>query len=258
MRLNMGILKRTGAILTGLSLVFFFQNCADQKFTDAPGAVIKTDTGGPNCSEQLESITTPVEMVFVVDMSGSNFENNGGPGTDPNKTIRAGSITSFFNHYKTKNNFSWSLVTFKGSAASTLASSDNAASMDTAIVQLMSMSDSGGTPYGAALDNAHQAVQNSPNAQYKKYVVVFWSDGLPNPAISDINLKAKVSNIMNVHPGQVSVNTVYYGPIDSTASGRLKMMSVEGQGNFLDTNLNGTGTVFSINDLVVVPGVVCN
>jgi hypothetical protein len=256
--LKMRNFKRTMAAAAGLVTLLFFQNCADQKFTDVTDTIV-TNTGGPNCREVLNSITTPIEMVFVVDVSGSNKEINKGPGSDPDKAIRAGSISAFFNQYKTKTNFSWSLASFAKDSATTLTANSNAAAMQTAIDDLLDTSDSGGTPYGAALDRAKSFIQNDPNpSPYKKYVVVFWSDGLPNPAMSDSALQDKTLEVINASPGKVSMNTVYYGPIDPEASGRLRMVAQTGGGNFLDTNLNGSGSVFNVSDLVVVPGEVCD
>jgi hypothetical protein len=76
--------------------------------------------------------------------------------------------------------------------------------------------------------------------------------------MTDSALQEKTLDLINASPGQVSMNTVYYGPIDPEASGRLRMVAQTGGGNFLDTNLNGSGSVFNLSDLVVVPGEVCD
>lgn len=248
-------------ILSALVLahIFLFQNCAEQKFGTADPSVIKTDTGGPNCRQVLETIQTPVELVYVVDVSGSNKTINKGPGSDPDKSIRAGSITTFYDTFKNKLNFFWTLISFAGDSASTLTANSNASDMAAAIQALINTNDAGATPYMPALNSALDAIKNDSSTDpLKKYVVVIWSDGLPNPAVSDEDLSNKVTEIVSTHPGRVSLNTVYYGPADPAASGRLSMMAQIGGGNFLDTNLNGTGTAFSVSDLVIVPGEVCN
>ena len=253
------ILKTTAILVSTFLLLFSFQNCADQTFSSTDGSNFTTDTGGPNCRRVLEEIQTPVELVYVVDMSGSNKTINGQPGSDPDKSVRTGSITTFYNTFKIKLNFFWTLISFAGNNAKTWASNAGADEMANAINSLIATNDSGATPYMPALNSARDAIQNDPNPNaLKKYVVVVWSDGLPNPAVSDSDLSAKVAEIVALHPGRVSLNTVYYGPIDPEASGRLSLMAQVGGGNFLDTNMNGTGTAFSITDLVVVPGEVCD
>lgn len=216
-----------------------------------------TQTGGPNCRDELKSLTVPVKMFFVVDVSGSNFENQG-PGSDPDKVVRGGSMTRFFNSYSTKSNFAWGMITFAGSSATTLAANSSAASMSGALSTFMQLRDSGSTPYIAALNETKNRIAaDTGRAPGTKYVVVFLSDGLPNPMVSDANLNSAVTSILNTVPGQISFNTVYYGRTDAAASGRLRMMSQTGGGNFLDTNTNPTGQAFLISDLINIPGVVC-
>src|SRR5690606_34227754 len=122
----------------------------------------------------------------------------------------------------------------------------------------MGNKDTGGTPYKAALDKVEDvilALQNIDDTT--KYIVVFLSDGRPDPIIQDSALKAEIRQVTDLHAGRVSFNTVYYGPKDSSNGERMKMMAEVGGGNFLDTNDNSTGGLFSISDLVVVPGEVC-
>lgn len=90
-----------------------------------------------------------------------------------------------------------------------------------------------------------------------KWIVVFLSDGLPNPTMSDAQLQAGVSGIVGLHPNQITFNTVYYGPDNPQASGRLKLMAQQGNGYFLDTNSSATQKDFLISNIVNVPGTVC-
>lgn len=267
----MSTMKKVGAATAALALLISFQNCAEQKFSSSGSSVdvlnlgnsdddatgVITQTGGPNCRDELKALTTPVKMVFVVDASGSNVSN---PGSDPQKAVRAGSIQRFYNAYSAKANFAWGFTTFAGSAASTLVANGSSSAMQAAIQTFTNQNDNGNTPYAAALDEATAIISGDvgrlPNT---KYIVVFLSDGLPNPSISDANLNAKVMAVKNAAGagGQVSVNTVYYGEVNPDASGRLQMMAATGAGNFLDTNVNPTGNAFLISDLIIVPGVVC-
>ncbi|MGE4130443.1 MAG: hypothetical protein AB7F86_02330 [Bdellovibrionales bacterium] len=261
-------IQKAALIFGSVVLMAGFQNCSETKFSsdagssggggvslgnnddDASGVV--TQTGGPNCRDELRSLTSPVNMIFVLDASGSNVSDPP-PGSDPNKAVRGDSIQRFYNSYKDKTNFSWSFIYFKGNSATTLLSAGNASSMQAAINAFMAESDNGNTPYVAALNKTADTV----NTSGVKNIVVFMSDGKPNPPVNDSTLNSNVTAILNKAPGAVSFNTVYYGPTNPEASSRLSMMASTGQGNFLDTNVNPTGNAFLISDLVIVPGVVC-
>lgn len=275
--------------LTSLVLVVSFQNCSEQKLsgvaatgsqegsgnrplnlgnTDDEASGATTQTGGPNCRNQLHTTTLPIKPVFIVDVSGSNKwkdDDQTIPGSDPKRIVRGDSIERFFNTYKAKANFGWSFTTFSGRtrtqpSITTLLGMGNAAAMSQSIQTFRSMADNGFTPYIAALNAAKANIQNdSGRAPNTKYVIVFLSDGLPTDEDNQNTLNAKVSEVVNVLPaGSISFNAVYYGAVDPDASNRMKTMAQVGGGNFLDTNANPTGTNFLISDLVIIPGVVCN
>jgi hypothetical protein len=282
-------MKVLAAVIATLVVIVSFQNCSQQKLAasskssngnentggtpgggtppplnlgpnddEAPGVI--TQTGGPNCRNVLHNLTTPIKPVFIVDTSGSNKLNNyGQPGSDPNRVVRGDSIERFYNTYKLKSNFGWSFSTFAGSSANVLLTMGNATQMSNAIASFRAMFDSGETPYVAALNAAKANIQSDTGrAPSTKYLVVFLSDGLPNPVVADSTLTAKVNEITAILPGAISFNTIYYGAVDAAASNRLKSMAQTGGGNFLDTNANPTGQDFLITDFVVVPGVNCN
>lgn len=273
-RISNAQIKRFSAGIIALLVVVSFQNCSEQKIsasanssngrnlnlgnTDNEATGVITQTGGPNCRNQLNQLTTPIKPVFVVDVSGSNFSNGSTGGTDPNRVVRGDSIERFYNTYKAKPNFGWSFTTFAQSAANVLLAMGNATQMLNAINTFRAMSDAGNTPYEAALIAARDNIQNDTGrAPGTKYIVVFLSDGMPNPSIADGPLNQRVLDVVNTVPGQVSLNTVYYGSADAASANRMKMMAQTGGGNFLDTNANPTGTNFLISDLVIVPSVVC-
>jgi hypothetical protein len=270
-------MKKFAVAATALLLIVSFQNCSQQKLSHASGESsggrgplnlgntdndatgVITQTGGPNCRNQLNTLTTPIKPVFIVDVSGSNFTNGATPGSDPKRIVRGDSIERFFNTFKAKPNFGWSFSTFAGSIANVLLQMGNATSMSNAIATFRAMSDAGNTPYIAAMDAAKSNIMSdAARTADTRYMVVFLSDGLPNPAVSDATLSAKVQEVIGVVPGKVSFNTIYYGNQDQVASDRLKMMAQVGGGNFLDTNANPTGSNFLITDFVVIPSVVCN
>lgn len=267
----------------GLPLLFAFQNCANQQLsfdtvedasnngnggngganlTDGNGVIAAAPATPPqNCSTVLQQSTFPAKLIFIVDVSGSN---TGGNGTDPNKTYRAGSINDFFLNHKTKMNFHWAFSTFAGTSASALIGTgtnpqlgDDLA-METAIATFMTVPDNGNTPYQQAIEQARQTIVNDPNnSMDSKYIVVFLSDGQPNPTRSDAQLKGYVQNLLAAAPGQVTFNTIYYGNLNNAAGNRMYMMALEGGGQFLDVNLNPQGKSFPISNVVTIAGVVC-
>lgn len=274
-------MKKFSIIATTLVLVVSFQNCSQQKLSGGTGSAgsntttggplhlgpnddettgVITQTGGPNCRNVLHNTTLPIKPVFIVDVSGSNKSNNNNqPGSDPKRVVRGDSIERFYNTYKAKSNFGWSFSTFAASSANVLLAMGNSASMGNAIATFRAMNDAGETPYIAALNAAKNNIAgDTGRAPNTKYMVIFLSDGLPNPDVDQATLNSKVTEVVSTVPGAVSFNAIYYGAVDAQASNRMKSMAQTGGGNFLDTNANPTGKDFLITDLVVVPGVVCN
>jgi hypothetical protein len=89
--------------------------------------------------------------------------------------------------------------------------------------------------------------------------VVFLSDGQPNGSgDTTTNILNQVSTIVNLAPGRITFSTVYYGPVDATASNLLQSMATTGGGKFLNTNTNPAGRDFQIVDVINVPTTTCN
>ncbi len=222
--------------------------------------------GGGTCDTDLGTTKKATKMLFIVDESGSNQGSAGctlGPNcTDANKTMRAGSISRFFTHYGNRANFSWAFETFQDTKATPLIQSggmpvfSDATAMQNAITAFKAGTDAGGTPYMAALNTATQTIANDPDLNSTidpQYIVVFMSDGQPDASDAGSTLLSQVNTIMNLHPGRVTVSTVYYGTGDATAAGLLQSMAQIGHGNFLNTSVNPTGLDFEISDLVNIP-----
>ncbi|MBX3021048.1 MAG: VWA domain-containing protein [Bdellovibrionales bacterium] len=262
---------RTLVILSVAMGLGLFQNCSQAKFS--AGASDQGSNGyndqwrdgldQPNlnpgsCYNVLHQLATDAKVVFVVDNSGSNTS------TDPMKTMRAGSIEAFFNDFKSKQNFWYGFITFKGVGASALINNGNSSQptitnllppMQSAIATFKAAADNGNTPYKAATDMAMLALQNDTNVNANtKWIVVFLSDGQPTPMRTDEQLKADVEGLLAVKPGKVSFNTIYYGSADLEATERLRMMAQVGGGKFLDTNANPSGKSFLISNVINVPG----
>lgn len=271
---------QSGLIGSAVAALVAFQNCSSKNFsadTSATNNVQGTPTGPAdgngvipvapvtppyNCMSVLQSSTFPAKLIFIVDVSGSNASN---PGTDPNKNFRAGSIQSFFNSFSTKANFAWGFSTFANTSATAVIKvgtsptiSTNASDMQAAINAFNAVQDNGNTPYQAAIQMAKQTILNDPaKSASSKYMIVFMSDGLPNPDRSDSALANDVTDALSAAPGQVSFNTIYYGTRDNTAGNRMYKMAQVGGGQFLDINLNPQGKSFPISNVVLIPGVSC-
>lgn len=253
----MGLSIRIVALAMFGLVLSAFQNCAPANFSGGDVSV-----QAKRCEEVLRETTVPVKLLFAVDISGSNA---GVQGSDPNRAVRSGSIQAFFNDFRAKTNFSWGFITYAGVSATPLIKngslpifSPSASDMQNAIIAFNQTTDAGNTPYIAALNMASQAIAQDSGEANTKYIVVFLSDGLPNPEVSDSELANRVRSILNTKaPGLVTFNAVYYGAADPIASGRLRSMTVVGNGRFLDTNSNPAGRSFAISDVIQVPGIVC-
>ena len=251
-------------MLIAVGLFALFQNCSKVAFsTEAKLKGVNADgnpeIGDPeypetnSCYKVFNDVQTPVELLFVVDVSSSNKS------TDPDQSVRADSINRFYQAFKSKVNFSWNVISFAGSAATVRAQESTANSVENFISWLYSYAhDVKGTPYDAALNKTIEMISGDMNkSAYKKYVVVFLSDGKPSGGESDAYWSSEAAKIAALVPGRVSFNTIYYGPIDAGASGLLRSMAQAGKGNFLDTNSNANGKVFEIADVARVPGEIC-
>ncbi len=216
----------------------------------------------PNCTIQLQSMTNPIRMIFVVDTSGSNHSNSGGfvgyVGTDDNKIIRGNSIGKFFDAHKNNGSYAWSLITFGETTAKTLLPlSDLAADMLAAINQFMAITDTGNTPYMAALDATQAVISSDSNSATAntKYVVVFISDGLPNPSVTVATLQSKIAAISGLH-NSTTFNAVYYGASSTASSDLMQQMANSGGGKFTDLSGNSSGA-FDVASVIAIPGTAC-
>lgn len=256
-----------------ISLLVLTTACAKSNFSadDSASQQGNGNGGGGDvglkCSDVLQTATVPVRVVLSVDISGSN-ENHidqndiARPGNDIGKTRRGGAIQAFFNKYGARSNFAWSFLTFNFDSSKSLIGpelsprfSTSRAEMATAINIFYGLKDDNGTPYQAALDRIYQTIANdSGYTADAKYVVVFISDGIPDPAISSTALTNMITQIRGLAPGQVSFNTIYYGTSNFDATSRLSLMASVGGGAFLDAS---NGQVPDIADTVQIAGNNC-
>jgi hypothetical protein len=182
--------------------------------------------------------------MFVVDQSGSNGT------TDPSKSRRLDAITNFFNKNSANASIEWGLISFQGSGATSLTPGFvPAAEFMAAIGQLESMSDSGGTPYKAAIfettNNVSEAIKEETESTESTYQVIFLSDGVPTDygsPILDSEITADIERLTQLADGRLYFSTVYYnvaGSANLSASQRLEAMAVTGRGGFLDASSGG-------------------
>jgi hypothetical protein len=220
--------------------------------------------GGTACVPGVLTTTTQmIKFLFVLDTSGSNAGSNG---TDPDKTVRGGSLQQFFTDYNSKSNFYWALDYFQGSTATPLTSGFSSSStvFQGAINSFMQVVDSGSTPYQAAMSLAESQISSDPDlnsASAPKYVVVFMSDGQPTDYGSNIvaAAEADVQTLMNIAPGRITFNTVFYGQpeADQQAPTVMQGMATTGSGIFLDTSTNPSGKDFQVSNIINIPGQTC-
>ena len=254
------------SILFLIALMNLVSACSDKSFSVGPASDKTANlNGGAVCTDQLRDQVVPVKIVLVVDTSGSNAGGSSSVGTDPSKNMRGQAIQNFFDRYRTAGNFSWSFLIFGdnqaysliGGTYSTPDFSSRPQDMANAIQNFYGVDDYGNTPFRAALSLSRQAISDDwSRTSDTKYVVVFISDGVPDPAVSNQTLQSDVSSILGQAPGQVTFNTIYYGPYSQSASNRLLMMANSGNGRFLDAN-QSSGQTIDIESVIQVPGVVC-
>lgn len=278
-------INRFGMAAAVFGILMGFQNCSKVKVgfeADPASNGVKTN-GDPNpntCNEEeLQTITTPIRLLMIVDMSGSNAPDpmSNLPGTDPGKTMRLGSIQQFYADYGAKTNFDWGLIGFQNTSAFAFINSGSQASpafsnsssvVTAAINEFGAKQDKEATPYEKAITMARSLISGDTAASNDtKYIVVFLSDGMPTDYEKDRfnvltangrnNLLSDITSLVNLKPNRVSFSTVYYGENNVNAASIMQDMASTGGGQFLDVNANPAVKDFLINSVVTVPGGHC-
>ncbi|RYZ75278.1 MAG: VWA domain-containing protein [Proteobacteria bacterium] len=262
------------ALMVGLAA------CSPVKFdaNKADGQAV-TPTGEPPTPTpvpcNVETIYRKTKILFVVDSSGSNASYTiniiGGrevetPPTDPQKSFRKGAISDFLSDFSHKSNFNWGFMTFQGTGVEAYVNNGNTMipsftpqvqTMSNALNAFGSRTDSGQTPYRAALTAARNGIANDPDlnsAEQPNYFVVFLSDGFPTDYGKDSNynpslVNADIDALSSVAPGRVSLSTVFYGTTSiPDAINLLKSMAARGNGQFAQVNTANSN--FKIDDVI--------
>lgn len=223
------------------AVVIGFQNC-DQSRLALMTELASAKSDGEICAIEPTNQASYTKLLFVVDKSGSNTT------TDPGGTYRVGTIDAFHEIHKNNIYTQWGLIKFQTGGADPLifdpsgqyAGFTNEVSTVKAAIQTLAAGNTGNTPYQAAIAASAAAITNdvaqNPD-ESSKYVIVFISDGAPDPAVTDAVLETDITNILAL--ADVTFHTVYYGPANPANSGRLLRMANWGRGKFLDTNVSG-------------------
>ncbi|MDX9731060.1 MAG: VWA domain-containing protein [Bdellovibrionales bacterium] len=220
--------------------VLAFQNCDQTRLTLISQPMASAKSNGEICAITPSLFESYTKVMFVVDKSGSNVT------TDTNN-YRVNTITDFFRLHQNNAYIQWGLVVFNGTGAlpyveqgGVAAFTSDIATMTNAINRIGMEADSGGTPYGAAVNLVQTAIQvdKQTSGDTANYIVVFLSDGVPTDGYGvNATMEAGIRGLKAL--GRVSFSTVYYGPTSPAASTRLEDMARIGDGKFLDTNFSG-------------------
>ncbi len=209
--------------------------------------------------------TESLRIMFMVDNSGSTAT------TDPTHNYRTKTVQNFLASYGTHTNLTYSFGYFSGTTAQgwdmgqskfmhpASTAFGNSAGLSSALTKYETISPSGNTPYSAAFTALQNEVQADELSGVKQnYVVVFMSDGMPTDISGNIDtgIIAMVDQLRTKVQANgtslLTVSSVYFGPeSDSVSISHLQNMANEGQGQFVDTNLQSS---LVINDLISVPG----
>lgn len=222
-----------------------------------PGNPPTNHTGTPLCEEPVVETGTekPTRVLFIVDQSGSNL-GDPPPGTDAYKIFRLKVIQDFYNRHYRKSFLSWGFISFGDSSAKAFVNagmytmpifSQDSIAMANAIETFRTYSDSGSTPYKAALKMAGDLItaDMATAPADTEYLLALMTDGEPSDYCVDGMLDCPgvenaidndLRSVVNLSPTKIKFGTVYYGQNNVAAINRLKRLATIGGGQFLDAN----------------------
>ena len=224
----------------------------------------------PNPCVPVSQQSRLLKVMFLVDTSGSNFENNTTTdGTDPDKKFRLGSIQNFFNRYQTKTNIQWGFTSFSNDTVTDFVGAGGHGSftsdpnqMQNALNQFSNLQDQGDTPYVTALNSVANDIANDPDLHSKAnplYYVIFLSDGYPTDVGSPSDIQNTISQLLATDPKNVLLSTVFYGhksdPESPAALNMLGAMAKMGGGVFADAT--DPKSIIDIDQLLAPPPSQC-
>lgn len=214
-----------------------------------------------------------VKVIFMVDHSSSTESINGGPGTDPSKSLRRGSIENFLAQYSQYQNLSYLFGVFGGNVSgifggkvefykgpfveSATVPFGDANYLSEALGAFDRKDTFSSTNYFSALEAIKQVVERElglqPNA---KFSILFYSDGRPNlvpqggfPLTNASDGTRLVNEKLGHLRNSLILNTVYFceDNCEQTSKEVLEGMAIGGSGNFI--NVNG-GAQINVDELL--------
>lgn len=232
------------------------------------------------CEPGQVEVIKPVKVLFVVDQSGSNLTGTATDSTptDPLKEFRLKVMQDFYQQHSGKDHLSWGFISFLGYDAHAFINDGadtspvfarDPVTISTAVTNFMATPDTGRTPYKSALAMIENLITKdiALSSAQSDYLIAFITDGVPSdycpgsPAqwlcpgqIRDNLLDQDLNRIIALAPSRIQFGTVYYGPTDADASGRLARMAQMGGGQFVDANSNSE---IKLNDVISIPKPIC-
>ncbi|MBK7890169.1 MAG: VWA domain-containing protein [Bdellovibrionales bacterium] len=218
--------------IAGLVILIGYQNCDNTRLALVKQASIENiKTNGEICAGTPSTYENYTKVMFVVDKSGSNST------TDTN-SYRVNTISNFYQKHQGNAFVQWGLVVFNGNTSEAYINngssqqptfSSDVGTVNAAIAKIGTAADTGATPYKSATAMARSGINYDLTlnpGQASSYVVVFLSDGQPTDYGAPADETAIMSDVDSlVKMGRVTLSTVYYGPADAIASGRLSKMA---------------------------------
>jgi hypothetical protein len=247
------LLRAVMAVACVLPVLFLYQNCSDVRLKGIPGGPINIASSGALCVSPPATAEQQTKFLFVIDKSGSNNE------TDPGGVRRMAGMRGLYNTYGSDPLTRWSIISFQGGSAQAEIAAGGIpiftadGNLVNTAINSFSAGDNDSTPYIAALSLARTAIdadiRQNPTARHL-YNVIFLSDGVPQPPVTDDVLDATVRGLVSLSPNRILLSTGFYtGATDNPeARARLARMASVGSGRFVDFgngSLNLDGLVFT-------------
>ena len=237
-----------------LCLVIFPVGCVDVSLVPRGESEVLIHSKDSFCIVDPVEITHVTKIMFIVDVSGSNSNNDG----DGSK--RADNINRFVEELSKTGDYQYGLITFHSQSESEIYYEGESTARFTSDLEdvyaatqtIRANPARSGTQYEPAFNAVRSAilrdVQSFPN-ENTSYQVLFISDGKP----SDRNYLPIVSNLINIQGRMVHISTAYYGREGSDAISTLRDIAILGGGNFVNFE---NGEDWDLSQLVVESDVI--
>ncbi|MCB0308098.1 MAG: VWA domain-containing protein [Bdellovibrionales bacterium] len=194
---------------------------------------------GEICSQDPFSITSPVNISIVIDVSGSMAT------TDPS-LFRVSAAQQVVNKYLPKENYKFQIIKFSNAAENLTSGFTRDPTIINSAIGALSQAD-GGTNYQDAFNSTRSGIEqeiidledNQGSAATAYFPILFLSDGVPtlpsgNPqgnAISALNLLMGIKNIYTI--GDLRLHAAFLGAANSAGYIFMQQVAAIGLGIFL-------------------------